>query len=108
MSSSTARSWLGVAGVAAGGAAVATVLGLANAPVAAQAALVALAVGAGAVLAERRAMSMRARLRNHAEQGALFDHMLHAIDTERETLAHCLHDGPQQTMTAVRLMCDVV
>jgi two-component system nitrate/nitrite sensor histidine kinase NarX len=34
--------------------------------------------------------------------------MLDAIDAERETLAHCLHDGPQQTLTAVRLMCDVV
>jgi len=108
MSSSTDRSWLGVVGVAAGSAAVATVLGLANAPAAAQAALVVVAVGVGAFLAERRAKSMRARLRSQAEQGALFDHMLNAIDTERETLAHRLHDGPQQTMTAVRLMCDVI
>ena len=48
------------------------------------------------------------RGRTPREQGELFDHMLDAIDAERETLAHCLHDGPQQTLTAVRLMCDVV
>jgi signal transduction histidine kinase len=34
--------------------------------------------------------------------------MLRTIDDERASLAVRLHDGPQQTMTAVRLMCDVI
>jgi two-component system sensor histidine kinase UhpB len=42
------------------------------------------------------------------EQGELFDQMLRTIDEERASLAMRLHDGPQQTMTAVRLMCDVI
>lgn len=42
------------------------------------------------------------------DQGELFDQMLRTIDDERAALAARLHDGPQQTMTAVRLMCDVI
>jgi signal transduction histidine kinase len=38
------------------------------------------------------------------ERADLFDHMLRTMDEERATLAHHLHDGPQQTLTAVRLM----
>jgi len=42
------------------------------------------------------------------EQSELFDTMLRTLDDERAALALRLHDGPQQTMTAVRLMCDVI
>jgi len=42
------------------------------------------------------------------QHGSLFDRMLAAMDAERAALAHHLHDGPQQTMTAVRLMTGVV
>ncbi len=42
------------------------------------------------------------------EHGGLFDRMLAVMDEERAALAHHLHDGPQQTMTAVRLMTGVV
>jgi two-component system, NarL family, sensor histidine kinase UhpB len=42
------------------------------------------------------------------EQGELFDQMLRTIDGERAAVAARLHDGPQQTMTAMRLMCDVI
>ena len=43
-----------------------------------------------------------------ADAAALLDHVLDAGDRERARTAHRLHDGPQQTMTAVRLMADVV
>src|SRR5438067_9485249 len=105
MSSSTDRTWLGVAGVAAVSAVVVAALALAGAPAAAQAAVVAVAVVSAALVVRRRPQAVA---EPPAEQGVLFDHMLKAIDTERATLAHSLHDGPQQTMTAVRLMCDVV
>lgn len=42
------------------------------------------------------------------DHASLFDRMLAAMDEERAALAHHLHDGPQQTMTAVRLMTGVV
>ena len=42
-----------------------------------------------------------------AAAGDLVDHVLDAGDRERARTAHRLHDGPQQTMTAVRLMADV-
>jgi len=90
--------------VAAGGAAAAAVGALAGAPAALQAAIVAVAVAGVCVVAWPVPESRR----GPREQSELFDHMLDAIDAERETLAHCLHDGPQQTLTAVRLMCDVV
>ena len=108
MSSSTDRRLLRIAGVAAFGAVAAAAASLAGAPAALAAAVTALAVAAGAALAwPRPARGSRGR-GGPREQGELFDHMLDAIDAERETLAHCLHDGPQQTLTAVRLMCDVV
>src|SRR5689334_18895692 len=48
---------------------------------------------------------VRAGTRRLADERAqLFDHMLHTMDEERAALAHHLHDGPQQTLTAVRLM----
>ena len=103
MSSSTDRRPLRIALVAAGGAAAAAAGALAGAPAALQAAIVAAAVVASWAVA--RSILRRRMPRAQSE---LFDHMLDAIDAERETLAHCLHDGPQQTLTAVRLMCDVV
>src|SRR4249919_603263 len=107
MSSSTDR-LLRIAAVTAFGAVAAAAASLAGAPAALAAAVTALAVAAGAALAwPRPARGSRGR-GGPREQGELFDHMLDAIDAERETLAHCLHDGPQQTLTAVRLMCDVV
>ena len=104
MSSSTERRPLRIALVAAGGAAAAAVGALAGAPAALQAAIVAVVVAGVCVVA----WSVPEPRRGPREQSELFDHMLDAIDAERETLAHCLHDGPQQTLTAVRLMCDVV
>jgi two-component system nitrate/nitrite sensor histidine kinase NarX len=104
MSSSTERRPLRIALVAAGGAAAAAVGALAGAPAALQAAIVAVAVAGVCVVA----WPVPEPRRGPREQSELFDHMLDAIDAERETLAHCLHDGPQQTLTAVRLMCDVV
>jgi signal transduction histidine kinase len=108
MSSSTDRHRLRIAGVAAGGAAAAAASTLAGAPAAVQAGVTAAAVAACGTVAWWRPAGAGARGRTPREQGELFDHMLDAIDAERETLAHCLHDGPQQTLTAVRLMCDVV
>jgi two-component system nitrate/nitrite sensor histidine kinase NarX len=103
MSSSTDRRLLRIVLVAAGGAAAAAAGALAGAPAGIQAAIVAAAVVASWAIA----WSLLRR-RTPRDQSELFDHMLDAIDAERETLAHCLHDGPQQTLTAVRLMCDVV
>jgi len=103
MSSSTDRRPLRIAVVAAAGAVAAAAGALAGAPAALQAAIVAAAVVASWAVA--RSIWRRRMPRAQSE---LFDHMLDAIDAERETLAHCLHDGPQQTLTAVRLMCDVV
>jgi signal transduction histidine kinase len=67
-------------------------------------AVIALAV-AGAAF-DRQRSKIASERRAAREQGALFDHMLQAIDSERQTLSHHLHDGPQQSLTAVRLMCD--
>jgi signal transduction histidine kinase len=106
MSSSTERRWPRIAAVAAGAAAAAGASALAGLPAALQAAVTAGAVAAVGAAAWSRPAGARGR--TPREQGELFDHMLDAIDAERETLAHCLHDGPQQTLTAVRLMCDVV
>ena len=109
MSSSTDRRLLRISGVAACGAVAAAAASLAGAPAALAAAVTAVAVLASGGLAWLRPRSRGGRGRGSPrEQGELFDHMLDAIDAERETLAHCLHDGPQQTLTAVRLMCDVV
>ena len=108
MSSSTDRRWLRVAGVSAGGAAAAAAGALAGAPAGVVAAVTAAAVAVCGAIASWSPARTGVRGRTPREQGELFDHMLDAIDAERETLAHCLHDGPQQTLTAVRLMCDVV
>jgi signal transduction histidine kinase len=40
------------------------------------------------------------------ERGVLLDHVLRTADAERQDLAHRLHDGPQQLMTAIRLVAD--
>jgi signal transduction histidine kinase len=103
MSSSINRRRLRIGLMAVGGGAAAAAGALAGAPAAVTGGATALAVGACGAAAWR----FRGRAGSR-EQSELFDHMLDAIDAERETLAHCLHDGPQQTLTAVRLMCDVV
>jgi signal transduction histidine kinase len=41
------------------------------------------------------------------ERGELLDSVLEIADRERETIAHRLHDGPLQTISALRLMVDV-
>jgi signal transduction histidine kinase len=43
-----------------------------------------------------------------AERARLIDHMLQSSDAEREALAHRLHDGPQQSIAAIRLIADGV
>lgn len=70
--------------------------------------LVLLAVGAAWFSTDRALRTTHALAARGREQGELFDQMLRTIDDERASLAVQLHDGPQQTMTAVRLMCDVV
>jgi signal transduction histidine kinase len=72
------------------------------------AALMLFAVGAAWFATDRALRTTQALAERGREQGALFDHMLRTIDDERAALALRLHDGPQQTMTAVRLMCDVI
>ena len=39
-------------------------------------------------------------------RSVLLDQMLETVDREREDLAHRLHDGPQQVMTAIRLLAN--
>jgi signal transduction histidine kinase len=104
MSSSTSRRLLRIAFVAVAAGAVAAAAALAGAP----AAVVGGATLATVAVCTAGAWRRPTRRATPREQAELFDHMLDAIDAERETLAHCLHDGPQQTLTAVRLMCDVV
>jgi signal transduction histidine kinase len=59
----------------------------------------------GPALAAHR---LRARLADRErERSELFDLVLEAADRDRRRLAHRLHDGPQQLMTALRLMADV-
>jgi signal transduction histidine kinase len=57
---------------------------------------------------DRALRTTQALAERSREQRALFDTMLRTLDDERAALAMRLHDGPQQTMTAVRLMCDVI
>jgi two-component system sensor histidine kinase UhpB len=40
------------------------------------------------------------------DRGALLDHMLRTVEEERSQIAHRLHDGPQQVLTAIRLLAD--
>ena len=50
---------------------------------------------------------MRVRRRNGKPTAdPLVDHILRAIDRDREEIAGRLHDGPQQLMTAIRLLAD--
>jgi signal transduction histidine kinase len=41
------------------------------------------------------------------ERSDLFDHAVRSAEREREQIAHLLHDGPLQLVTAMRLMTDV-
>jgi len=66
------------------------------------------AIGAAWFATDRVLRTTRTLAVRSQEQGELFDHMLRSIDEERAALAHRLHDGPQQTMTAVRLMGGVI
>ena len=40
------------------------------------------------------------------DHGALLDHMLRTVEDERSLIAHRLHNGPQQVLTAIRLLAD--
>jgi signal transduction histidine kinase len=51
-------------------------------------------------------MLRRRAARSGDQGGALLDHVLDTIDGERQQIAHRLHDGPQQLMTAIRLVAD--
>jgi signal transduction histidine kinase len=42
------------------------------------------------------------------DHGALLDHMLRTVEDERSLIAHRLHDGPQQVLTAIRLLADAI
>jgi signal transduction histidine kinase len=42
------------------------------------------------------------------DHGALLDHMLRTVEEERSQIAQRLHDGPQQLLTAIRLLADGV
>ena len=49
---------------------------------------------------------VRVRRSNGPPADALVDHILRAIDRDRAEIAGRLHDGPQQLMTAIRLLAD--
>ena len=66
------------------------------------------AVGIAWYATDRALRTTHALAERGREQGELFDQMLRTIDGERAAVAARLHDGPQQTMTAMRLMCDVI
>jgi signal transduction histidine kinase len=70
--------------------------------------LVLAAIGTAWYATDRALRTTHALAERSREQGELFDQMLRTIDGERAAVAARLHDGPQQTMTAMRLMCDVV
>jgi signal transduction histidine kinase len=106
MSSSTDRRLAAAAGTAAAVAGV-VVVALTSANWL-HAALILLAVAAAWFATDRALRTTDALAQRGREQGELFDHMLRTIDDERAALALRLHDGPQQTMTAVRLMSDVI
>jgi two-component system, NarL family, sensor histidine kinase UhpB len=106
MSSSTDRLLAAVAAIAAAAAVVALVVLTTSSWL--HAGLMLFAVGAAWFATDRALRTTHALAERGREQGELFDHMLRTIDGERAALAVRLHDGPQQTMTAVRLMCDVI
>jgi signal transduction histidine kinase len=106
MSSSTDRRL--AAGTAIVGGAVGVVAIVATTSSGLHAALLIAAVAVAWFATDRALRTSEALAVRSHEQGELFDHMLRSIDDERAALAHRLHDGPQQTMTAVRLMGDVI
>jgi signal transduction histidine kinase len=66
----------------------------------------ALALG---VLSWRRIARSQAEAEERSRRDSeLLDSMLLVLDRERETVAHDLHDGPQQLLAAIRLMADAV
>jgi signal transduction histidine kinase len=81
-----------------------------NAQVAAAALVAGLVVTGLRAWSARRAQQVALERRDRRlerERSELFDRVVDAVDGERQELALRLHDGPQQTMTAVRLMADV-
>jgi signal transduction histidine kinase len=106
MSSSTDRRL--AAAVAIGGGAVVVAVVAVTTSSMLRALLMLAAVGAAWFATDRVLRTTRTLAVRSREQGELFDHMLRSIDDERAALAHRLHDGPQQTMTAVRLMGGVI
>jgi signal transduction histidine kinase len=106
MSSSTERR-LAAAGAVAAAAGFVAVVALTSAGWL-HALLLVAAVGVAWYATDRAIRSTQALAARGRDQGELFDAMLRMMDDERASLAVRLHDGPQQTMTAVRLMCDVV
>ncbi len=57
----------------------------------------------------RQSVRLQADLAAHErERGELVDHVLETADGERSAIAHRLHDGPLQVLTAMRLVADVV
>jgi signal transduction histidine kinase len=106
MSSSTDRRL--AAAVAIGGGAVVVAVVAVTTSSRLHALLMIAAIGAAWFATDRGLRTTRTLAVRSQEQGELFDHMLRSIDEERAALAHRLHDGPQQTMTAVRLMGGVI
>jgi signal transduction histidine kinase len=106
MSSSTER--LVTAGVAAAAAAAVVALVVLTSSTWLHGALMLAAVAVAWFAIDRAQRTTHALALRSREQRELFDTMLHTLDDERAGLAMRLHDGPQQTMTAVRLMCDVI
>jgi len=106
MSSSTER--LVTAGVAAAAAAAVVALVVLTSSDWLHGALMLAAVAVAWFAIDRALRTTHALAQRSREQRELFDTMLHTLDDERAALAMRLHDGPQQTMTAVRLMCDVI
>jgi signal transduction histidine kinase len=106
MSSSTDRRIAAATAIAAGALVVLVVVATHSTWL--HAGFVILAVAVAWFATDRALRTTRALAVRSHEQGELFDHMLRSIDDERAALAHRLHDGPQQTMTAVRLMGGVI
>jgi signal transduction histidine kinase len=106
MSSSTDRRIAAATAIAAGALVVLVVVATHSTWL--HAGFVILAVAVAWFSTDRALRTTRALAVRSHEQGELFDHMLRSIDDERAALAHRLHDGPQQTMTAVRLMGGVI
>jgi len=106
MSSSTER--LLTAGVAAAAAAAVVALVVLTASTWLHGALMLSAIAVAWFAIDRALRTTHALAERNREQSELFDTMLRTLDDERAALALRLHDGPQQTMTAVRLMCDVI